>query len=163
MKNKKFTYLLIGLVAVIWGFFFYTLFSNNSPQTNQQNSSFEPLEAGQDSIVFKALNLSYKDPFLARKIVSKRYSSYNDVTALKRNTLQKKTKPVVKTPSKVFTWPEVEYGGTLNGSKGLLTFKKKRIIASEGQQIDEYKIVNIYPDSIRIAYKEKTKVFFKNR
>ena len=163
MKNKKFTYLLIGLVALIWGFFFYMLFSNNSPVDEGYVNTYVALEAEQDSVVFQELNLAYKDPFLARKIVSKTYNNTNQTPSLNPNNKPKIQKPVVKKPANVFRWPEVVYGGTLNGKKGLLTLNDERLIAEEGKQINDFKIINIYPDSIRIAYKEKTKVFFKNR
>ena len=163
MKNKKFTYLLIGLVALIWGFFFYMLFSNNSPVDEGYVNTYVAPEAEQDSVVFQELNLAYKDPFLARKIVSKTYNNTNQTPSLNPNNKPKIQKPVVKKPANVFRWPEVVYGGTLNGKKGLLTLNDERLIAEEGKQINDFKIINIYPDSIRIAYKEKTKVFFKNR
>ena len=162
MKNKKFTYLLIGLVAIIWGFFFYILFSDNSPITEQQVSTYEPLKVGEDTVVFQELNLTYKDPFLARKIVSKGYIK-GGVPSLNRNVKPKKTKPVVKKPTNIFVWPKVEYGGTLNGEKGLITLNNRLLIAKEGEEINEFKILNIYPDSIRLIYKNKSKVFFKNK
>jgi hypothetical protein len=162
MKNKKFTYLLTGLVAIIWGFFFYMLFSDNTPTTEQQVNTFVAVEAVEDTIAFQELNLAYKDPFLARKIVSSGYININQ--SLSKSTIKPKPqKPAVKKPSNIFVWPKVVYGGTLNGEKGLLTLNNEQLIAEEGKQINDFKIVNIYPDSIRIAYKEKTKVFFKNQ
>lgn len=162
MKNKKFTYLLIGLVALIWGFFFYMLFSDNTPTTEPQVNTFVAVDAEEDSIPFQELNLAYKDPFLARKIISSGYA-INNSPSVNRGVKPKTQKPVVKKPANVFRWPKVVYGGTLNGEKGLLTLNNEQLIAEEGKQINDFKIVNIYPDSIRIAYKEKTKVFFKNR
>lgn len=161
MKNKKFTYLLIGLVALIWGFFFYMLFSGNSPQTEHQVVSNKPIELGNDSIVFKKLNLSYKDPFLNRNIVSKGYRRGVPVsnTKVKPHT----QKPAVNKPTPVLVWPKVEYGGTLNDNKGLVNLNNYLIIAEEGKVFNEFTILNIYPDSIRISYKEKAKVFFKNK
>lgn len=162
MKNKKFTYLLIGLVALIWGFFFYMLFSDNTPTTEPQVNTFVAVDAEEDSIPFQELNLAYKDPFLARKIVSSGYNKINQNPS-KSSVKPKRQKPAVKKPSNIFVWPKVVYGGTLNGEKGLLTLNNEQLIAEEGKQINDFKIVNIYPDSIRIAYKEKTKIFFKNR
>ena len=161
MKNKKFTYLLIGLVALIWSFFFYMLFSGNSPQTEQQVVSYEPIELGNDSIIFKKLNLSYKDPFLARNIVSREFRGKVSVSNTK--VKPKKQKTAVNIPKPAFVWPRVEYGGTLNDDKGLVTLNNSLVIAEEGKVVNEFTILNIYPDSIRISYKEKTKVFFKNK
>ena len=161
MKNKKVTYLLIGLVAIIWGFFFYMLFSNNSVQTEQQIISYEPIDVGNDSIVFKNLNLSYNDPFLARNIVSKGY--IKSVPSLSRNVQVKSKKTAPKKVKKAFLWPKVEYGGTLNGDKGLVSLSNRLLIVKEGQLVNEFTIVNIYSDSIRISYKEITKVFLKNK
>ncbi len=161
MKNKKFTYWLIGLVALIWGFFFYMLFAGNSPQTEQQIASYEPIELSNDSIIFKRLNLDYKDPFLARNIVYKGYRG--GVSVSNRKVIPKKQKTAVKVKTPVFVWPRVEYGGTLNDDKGLVTLNNNLIIAEEGKVVNEFTILNIYPDSIRISYKEKTKVFFKNK
>lgn len=161
MKNKKVTNLLIGLVAIIWGFFFYMLFSNNSPQTEQQVVSYEPIEVGNDSIVFMELNLSYNDPFLARNIVSKGYMK--SVPSLNRQVKVKSKKTVAKKVKRAFLWPKVEYGGTLNGDKGLISFNNRLLIVKEGQLVNEFTVINIYPDSIRISHKEKTKVFLKNK
>ena len=161
MKNKKFTYLLIGLVALIWGLFFYMLFSNNSPQAEQQIIDYEPIEVESDSIVFKGLNLSYKDPFLARNIVSRGDINLVSTSSRKVKPIIEKTAPNKTTP--VFIWPRVEYGGTLNDNKGLVNLNNHLIIAEEGKVVNEFTILNIYPDSIRVSYKEKTKVFFKNK
>ena len=161
MKNKKFTYLLIGLVALIWGLFFYMLFSNNSPQAEQQIIDYEPIEVESDSIVFKGLNLSYKDPFLARNIVSRGDINLVSTSSRKVKPIIEKTAPNKTTP--VFIWPRVEYGGTLNDNKGLVNLNNHLIIAEEGQVINEFEILNIYSDSIRISYKGKIKVFLKNK
>ena len=97
-----------------------------------------------------------------RIIVSSWFNKINQNPS-KSSVKPKRQKPAVKKPSNIFVWPKVVYGGTLNGEKGLLTLNNEQLIAEEGKQINDFKIVNIYPDSIRIAYKEKTKVFFKNR
>tara|TARA_B100000963_G_C22518548_1_gene621896 strand:+ start:710 stop:1033 length:324 start_codon:yes stop_codon:yes gene_type:complete len=107
MKNKKFTYLLIGLVALIWGFFFYMLFSDNTPTIEQQMNTFVPLELGEDSITFQKLNLAYKDPFLARRIVSSGYRNINRLPSLNPKIQLKVQKPIVKKPSNVFVWPKI--------------------------------------------------------
>ena len=161
MKNKKVTYLLICFVAIIWGFFFYMLFSNNSPQTEQQVISYEAIDEVNDSIVFKKLNLSYNDPFLARSIVSKGY--IKSVPSLNLNVKVKSKKNVIKKVKQDFVWPKVVYGGTLNGDKGLVSLNNRLLIVKEGQLANEFTVVNIYPDSIRISFKENTKVFLKNK
>ena len=162
MKNKKFTYLLIGLVALIWGFFFYILFSDSSTSTEIQTNNFEISEIKDDSIFFKELDLSYDDPFFKRKIISKGYKQIQP--SVNQNIVPPKAKKtaVKKTVNK-FVWPKVEYGGTLNNVKGLVTLKNQLLIVTEGQDFEEFKIINLYPDSIRISYREKTKVFLKNR
>ena len=76
---------------------------------------------------------------------------------------QKKQKTAVNIPKPVFVWPRVEYGGTLNDDKGLVKLNNSLVIAEEGKVVNEFTILNIYPDSIRISYKEKTKVFFKKK
>ncbi len=164
MKNKKLTYVLIALVVLIWGFFFYVLFG----PTETVGSTYVPVDLEpdekQDTIQFQELDLNYSDPFLNRKIVA--VSGVSENTGSVNNQQPKKVYQPVKPVQKVeptIIWPKIEYGGTVNNSKGLIKINNSLRILEHGEGYNEVNILGIYPDSIQVEYKGEKKSITKNK
>ena len=108
-KNKKVTYLLIVLVALIWGLIFYKIYANfggNRLVEKNLPPSVAKVEDGQRDSVF-TLSFDYPDPFL-------------------KGSGQSSATPIKNTGNpKIVTWPLIEYRGLMtsnnkNESTGLL-------------------------------------------
>jgi len=163
MKNKKLTYILLPLVGVIWGFFFYTLFSNKS---TVQSAPVDPITDSieiADSISFKSLDLDYSDPFLKRKIVAVGQKILGENKSFIPSSKQisgQFNKPKVTATT---IWPRVEYGGTINQNKGLIRINNDLVLLKKGETQGDVKLISLYQDSIRLQYKKELKTFLKNQ
>ena len=100
MKSKRNTYILIGLVLIIWGLVIYQFFDGAGPVENlmvqNELTSFRPKEV-QPRDTF-SINTFERDPFLGTF----------------------KTKPRVKRsyikPPEPISWPSIVYKGTISNS-----------------------------------------------
>lgn len=161
MKNKKITYLLLGLVALIWGYFFYVLFGNSSSTPVVEDIVINEDVVVIDSITLWPLNLNYSDPFLKRKIKGSGVGYYPQAQPKKSN---QRPKPKVKPkPAPQIVWPLIEYGGTVNKTKGLVKIRHQLLIVNQGENANDVSILKIYPDSIVVAWNDKVKTFYKNK
>ena len=158
MKNKKLTYSLLVIVLGVWGFFFFTLFSDNSAVEFEVESNYYEVKSDKDSINFKDLSLNYSDPFLQRKIVA----------VSNTNVASKSSKPKsfkIPTPKKIvkrIIWPKIEYGGTVNITKGLVKINSRLFILQENEVANEVTVTKLYNDSLQVKFREETKTVVKN-
>ena len=148
LKNKKFTYLLIILVILIWGSVFFKIYSKFGGGKRVERSllkSFGTSENSHDDSIF-TLVLDYPDPFLK---IGGRVDNH-PVTAA--NTPQKQ--PTV--------WPPIEYRGYVvisnkKESSGLLKIQNADLLVKQGQEYLGVKIRTIKKDSIFVAYKMQSR------
>jgi hypothetical protein len=157
MKNKKLTYILLPLVAVIWAFVIFQFFFKSENEFVAPSVQAFNFQEKQDSLTFIAVNFDFPDPFLKRKIIS---------SNIKHKTLtNKQSKPIPKRKPivKQIIWPKIEYGGTVNETKGLVNINGRLNILNELQLSQEVTLLNLYPDSIRVQFKSEEKVIVKNK
>ncbi|TAI48499.1 hypothetical protein [Flagellimonas allohymeniacidonis] len=114
-KNIK-TYILLGVVLIIWGVIAYRIFATLSPEPQKQNSfvakSYAPMEmAARDTFSIKA---DYRDPFLGTLTSSK----------------PKKT-PQAKVVKREIPSIDVRYTGSMYNSS---TKKRIYFVTINGQQ-----------------------------
>lgn len=159
MKNKKFTYILIVLVAFIWGIFFFMLFSNSS--SDEYKIEIEPYTSVTEKgdITFKNLELDYSDPFLSRNIVS---SFSNDEKKTSETQPKLDSPKPSPTLNQKIIWPKIEYGGTVNISKALIKINNRLHITEKGDTTSGVVIKKIFTDSIHLNYQKEHKTVFKN-
>ena len=158
MKNKNLTYSLLVILLGVWGFFFFTLFSDNAKLEFEVESNYYEAKSDKVSINFKDLSLNYSDPFLQRKIVS---ASNTDIITKSRKLKLFKA-PTPKKVVKIIIWPKIEYGGTVNKTKGLVKINSRLFILQENEIANEVTVTKIYNDSLLVSFKEETKTVVKN-
>lgn len=157
MKGKKSLFLLLPLVAVIWGAIIYRLvdFTKTKPIINNKNVAV----LAADSILYpkqKKLLLNYSDPFL--KNIAKNSEAENSNGAISLF----KTNP--EPEKKVVVWPAISYGGIIENKStqfAIIKIDEKKVVTSQGQSVSGMVIKYIYKDSIIIEKEKELKTFFK--
>jgi hypothetical protein len=143
LKNKKITYLLITLVALIWGLIFYKIYSNfggkKQAERNLRQSVIAVESVHGDSIFI--LSLNYPDPFL----------KVSGQTA--ETPVESAVSPTV------VNWPLIEYRGLLtsngkNESTGLLKVQNSDLLVKQGKIYSAIRIRTITRDSICLEYQK---------
>lgn len=154
MNKKYYNYILLFIVALVWGTIIWKLLNKDSdndeayfakPEIKQQLSNTK-----RDTF---ALELNYSDPFL--KQTKRAY------TAIKKTKTKKRTKPIVKKAA--MQWPLIEYKGYIVNKK----LNKKIAILKINNKQDYFEIgksnrfninlLNIKENSVKIKYKSETK------
>lgn len=144
LKNKKITYLLIVLVALIWGLIFFKIYANfGGKKLAEKNlpQSVARAENGQRDSIF-TLSCNYPDPFLK--------GSGQSIAAPIKNTGNPKN----------VTWPLIEYRGLMTGnnkneSTGLLKVQTSNLLVKQGKVYSEIKIRTITRDSIFLEFQNE--------
>jgi hypothetical protein len=159
MKNKKLTYILIPLVAVVWGLIFYKIYL----QVNGSDKDVQPFAVMAGNAVSVVpdtihLKLNYRDPFLSYSFNRERIKSPVFGAFLQAN-IPGNTKPE-------FIWPSIKYDGMIVNSKtkrktGLLNFETKNYLVKEGDNVNGYKVIKLFADSVYIGYSKHKKTFIR--
>jgi hypothetical protein len=158
MKSKKSLYLLLPLVALIWGLIIYRIIQYTHPTTD----NFDPrplLPLVQDTITYPKqtkLLLNYADPFLKILSTEKCDKNPSEFASLFQNNPE----PVLKEAD----WPVIAYKGMVkNGHDplGIIEIDNKKTLVSNGSQLENLIVAKVYNDSIVISLDKKTKTFYK--
>lgn len=159
MKNKKLTYVLIPLVAVVWGLIFYKIYL----QVKGDDKDVQPFTVKTGNSVAVAsdtvrLKLNYRDPFLSYSFSREKIKSPVFAASLQTDV------PVNNKPE--FVWPSIKYDGMIVNSKtkrktGLLNFENISYLVKEGDNVKGYKIVKLFADSVYIGYSKRKKTFIR--
>jgi hypothetical protein len=157
MKNKKVTYLLGLLVAIVWGIIIYRIFDaaagNDDTILPVQTSSKK--EAYNDFVIPKDtahLLLNYRDPFGITR------QKDTTVTAIKKMHI----KPAMVIPKPAINWNFIQYSGYIRNpaSKKLITLVSingRNEMLAEGEVKGQVKLLKNMRDSIKISYNGKIK------
>ena len=157
MKNKKSLYILIPLVAIVWGLIIFRIIKmtqNDAYVLPQQSKAY----VKKDSIVIpklKKLNLNYPDPFLKKEAISGEMQEKEFHSLFYNNPEPEKTK---------VEWPDIVYKGMVENGKamlGVVEIDKKRHLLSAQDQMEELTLIKIYTDSIIFEKKNEQKTFYK--
>jgi hypothetical protein len=158
MKNKKLLYILIPLVAVVWGLIIWKVVAfrpeQQLPYANQLPQEEQPADTSRYE-----LKINYQDPFLR----SARNSGTSPAlsSTKKANNIKKVKINSLKGPVK----PEgLIYRGVItcnNERVGLLEVSGQKRLIKEHTQVEEYHIVAVEMDSLRINFMEKEYVYGK--
>jgi hypothetical protein len=156
MKNKKLTYLLIFIVLVVWGLILHRVFAATSGNEDEglplavtpAKEAYNDFEIPKDTT---RLLLNYRDPFGLVK--------FKDTVALKtvvhKDLIRLKVIPAIN-------WNFIQYSGYIRNPSSkkliaLLTINGKNEMLSEGETIDQVKLIKNLRDSIRVSFNGKTK------
>ena len=149
LKGKSGTYILLTVVAVLWGVLIYKFASDLSD---------DPVAANQIQVTsFKAPNILEKeaitllpvekDPFLG--------TSYGPKETSQKNESQKIVKET--TP-----WPQIKYKGSVQGQKNssyVISINGRDYIMSRGETMEEVSLVRANATSATLKFKGGTKKF----
>jgi hypothetical protein len=170
MKNKKSTYILLFTVAVIWGTVAYRIishirkpdqvgagyFTNTDPNKNY----FE-----KDTVIL--LKLDYPDPFLKYNHAQS-FSGYSAKRSASNASIGQRINPNINQPVEIINWPEIKFNGIILNNKtseklGLLEMRNESFLVKKGDERFEVRINEIYPDSIKLIFKNQARTFIKTK
>jgi hypothetical protein len=159
MKNKKLTYFLGIVVAVVWGIIIYRVFdaaAGSDDDALPAVSNRPQKEPYNDFAILRDtthLLLNYRDPFG----LIKEKDTVN--VSAKRSS----RRALISTPKKpVVNWDFIQYSGYIRNpvSKKLITLLSingKSEMLSNGESRDQVKLIKNLRDSIKISYNGKIK------
>jgi hypothetical protein len=155
MKNKKVTYLLGLVVAIVWGIIIYRIFDAAAGNDDALPAVAQvKKETYNDYAIAKDtthLLLNYHDPFgLTRQ--------KDTVTTVKRANY----KPAAIAPKPVMNWGFIQYSGYIRNPSNkklitLVSINGRSEMLVEGQEKDNVKLIKNLRDSIKISYNGKIK------
>jgi len=163
MKNKKLVYILLPLVIIIWGMVIYRIFFENRKRPENLTSRARPALTSTEKTESKRYKLiaNYKDPFLKNMEVVKadaeeeKNEESNNLENLRRR----------RTSVSRVRWPEITYGGYINGNKNettiLLKVQNRDYLCNTGDTIANILIKGFYGDSILVLYNDEEKILKK--
>ncbi|MDB5090874.1 MAG: hypothetical protein JWR09_4868 [Mucilaginibacter sp.] len=157
MKNKKVTYLLGLIVAIVWGIIIYRIFDAAAggddtvvpAQTNIKKEAYNDFAIPKDTT---HLLLNYRDPFgLAKQ---------KDTAVLSVKGVVHKINPTI--PKLGINWNFIQYSGYIRNpaSKKLITLisiNGQNEMLTEGEVKGQVKLIKNMRDSIKISYNGKIK------
>ena len=162
MKNKSVTYLLIGVVLLIWGLVFYRLFS-----ATQEDETFTPMakaisalkKESEGSDTFELIH-DYRDPFLGKA----QSMPISEGHTPKKIVKPKVTEPKVIPPS--VDWSFISYKGAITNklSKrevGIFQINNVDAMMSANERIGDITILKVSRDSAQVLYKGIKKGIYK--
>lgn len=158
MKNKKATYILLSIVAAIWGIIVYKIFSTvgSKESIQQENISYSSMLPVKTAIDTFSIIANYRDPFLGKMTLS---PSEND----KPKTSVKKIEKPAPEPLK---WPSIVYRGMIKNQKTgkqlyLLTIDKQDNMMKPGEMISDIELKRVYRDSVEVVFKKEKRTIKK--
>lgn len=158
LKNKKLLILSV-LVVGIWGIIGYRIYDQmqeDGPVTVRPSRKPVQTVAAVDTYT---LALSYPDPFLRQQV--------KPVVAVKKSVTPKVQRPaVVAAPSIMINWSLFQYSGMIGNATrkkktAIVLYNGKDYIVGEGEEIDGFKVLEVYADSIRFGMDSQTKYIKK--
>lgn len=155
MKNKKAVYLLVVLIAGIWGVIIYRFFNFASSSENSTafQSSFVPPVLSSGTADTFSIAANYRDPFLGRVEVR------SEVKKPAVNPLPKKAVEPLK-------WPTITYGGVIKSRKSnsqlcMVIINGQSNFMKEGDAIADVKLKKVYKDSIEVTFQKEKRMIKK--
>ena len=161
MKKKKTTYILLVIVALIWGVIIYRLIGGGASPEISINSPMPEIEKKErcmekpDSV---KLSLNYTDPFLKRNLAYKKPSvSLTTAPPPPKVTVNKEVVANI-------IWPQIDFDGIIESKDELLVMlqiNKSSHIIEKGKVEQGISVIAVSQDSILLSYKHEEKYFYK--
>jgi len=158
VKSKKTLYLLLPLVALIWGLIGYRVFKMTRP-VDGDFESFAKRSIRTDSVTYNKLvplTLDYRDPFLKETVSIDAENKNDEFASLFANNPEP--------PKVVIPWPLIGFKGVIvskNEQLAILEIDGKRLLVSQGKEYNGFRIEEIFTDSITIAFSNEIKTYRK--
>ncbi|MFY9310325.1 MAG: hypothetical protein WAQ28_14870 [Bacteroidia bacterium] len=168
MKNKKLTYILIPLVAGLWGTILYKIFHTVNNKNNDFVINANILTGSMKSesaIDTFTINPDYNDPFLGKGI-KKPVPSGDQIPAVVNTTQVKKPEKQAPAQPALANWPGIIYNGIVKNQKSnkqlaMIQVNGQASIMQEGDVTMDLKLLHITKDSIELMFQNEKKIFKK--
>ena len=159
MKAKKSLYILIPLVILIWGYIAWQII-DKSKGTGKAEHVFKiaDSEKNMDEKATYKIKLNYRDPFLRNKVL------YTNAAKTERKTPFKSIQ--IKNISSYSEKPELAYHGFIlfeNKKTALIEYSGKNLLLNENDDSGDFRIRDIFSDSIIIVYHDKKYCYDKSK
>jgi len=146
MKNKKLTYLLIVVVAAVWGIIVWRVIGYNASETSPGVTQSTALPEQVDRIRYE-LSLDYRDPFLESTTPRIRRARSEAGTGI-----SPESEPIIP--------PNACFKGVIRQHNRLYAIFEsdgRSEILQQGEAVDEYRLTSVTPDSVLLE--KGTQVF----
>ena len=160
MKNKKLTYLLGLVVAVVWGLIIYRVIvasggSDDNLPVVAKTAVKEPYDDDKPPKDTIHLLLNYRDPF--------GLVQFKDTTRLVASSKHKSDHVMIP----AFDWSFIKYSGYIRnpGSKKLIAIMSingTNVTMAEGETTDDVKLIKNMRDSVKVSFNGRSH-FIVNR
>lgn len=164
MKNKKLTYILLPLAALLWGIIIYKIVSykTDEPEIYYSGDTKEKQTEKTNEPDTFSLYANYKDPFLY-KIPS--YKPYKHKKTNNKN-IRKNRQIKRNIEKKVIKWPKIVYGGMIKNQPSdriivIVKVNNSEKLMREGEIVDSVQLLKVYRDSIRVKLNNEIKTIVK--
>jgi hypothetical protein len=159
MKKKKTLYIMLPIVALVWGFVLYQLFSSFFSTPNYAIKKAEQIinidEIKQDTFLIVA---NYRDPFLGKKVRLKKVN--NTSSNVKKNTVK------ISQVKAEQSWPSITYNGMIKNNNsdrrvGILKVNGKEYLVKEKDMVNEITILSINKNTVSVRFQKENKTITK--
>lgn len=146
-------YLLIPLVALIWGVVIWKVFDYKPSDSQRAISPFEVEEQRMEDTIKYVVEANYRDPFLRPSYT--KVGTTGRLDKRKENNIKNvKIHSVTGIPKPT----GIVYHGLIACDQdrvGMMEIGDKKMLIEEKGVVGEYRILSVEPDSLRVLYKEK--------
>jgi hypothetical protein len=163
MKNKKLIYILLPLVLAIWVTIFIKVFSIAKKPQNFENNEFINLKENEEKPKMDTFSIiaNYSDPFLKNQKFNETNTENEDQNNKEEQKLIEK-----ENKEKSIKWPKLDYCGLVNNNTknqiiGFLKIDEKDFLVKQGDTVKGIFLENIYNDSIKLNFKDVSRIIKK--
>ncbi len=157
---------MLPTTILVWAYVVYSVFDFNNPQSSSGKKSEKVLSDEPFNSTLTdtfSLLLNYNDPFL-KEYKPQRISVNKNSTGVKPKTVA----PVVVKVNDSEKWPAIVFSGKISSNKDdkqlcIMKVDGTDYIVAKGQQAGEVSVIDVYNDSVLVAYKGNKKTFLKNK
>jgi hypothetical protein len=163
MKKINRLYILIPAVVAIWAMIGYQLYAFlREPENPVYTMPDRPAAKNAIDSIEYTLIADYRDPFLGRKSAVRVNVGGAKVTP-KTTSRVGKTDGTLPKPVEwdVFTYMGMIENNSSRSRIALMLRQGNSIIIQEGEMIGQFKVVKIWPDSVRLECQGELKSFYK--
>jgi hypothetical protein len=177
MNSKRSVYLLLPLVALVWGLIGWRIWAAAGGPEEALPTDHPTLpKTAQTSTRLPRLLLGYGDPFKPAAGGGRAPSPPPVATALPAaaatpapGRLAFPVRPAEPTPAKpvvTIDWPHIKYLGTITHANGqaqvaLLDIDNEELVVKVGHSAHDIRVVQLFRDSVQLTYKSQKRSFYR--
>jgi hypothetical protein len=162
MKRINRLYILIPAVIAIWAMIGYQLYGFlREPDSPIYSMPEKPVSKNAlDSVEF-TLIADYRDPFLGKKPAV--HVGISAKVKPETTANLRKTETAQRTPVEwdIFTYLGMIENNNSRSRIALIMRKGTSVIIQEGEMLDQFKVIRIWPDSVRLECQGERRSFYK--